>query len=234
MTSSTPVDFPWNGVVPADEIALHERRQGPVVRPLATGDRPAVIVVDMSREFVDSAYPTGDSEAGDPAVQATLPILEAARRAGAPIVYTRQIMQEKTVPGIVGPRRYEIDGEAPVTDPSLPDGSEVADAFEARPGELQLMKTKPSGFHATPLLEFLTFHRVDTLIVTGMVTSGCVRATAIDGYMNNFSVVIPHEATADWSPFQHATSLFDMHMKYVDVTDVATAVDYLENVSAPA
>ncbi|GAA4680383.1 isochorismatase family protein [Frondihabitans cladoniiphilus] len=219
--------FPWEGVVPADEIALHERRQGPVVRPLAVGSSPAIIVVDMSREFVDSAYPTGDSEAGGPAVAATLPLLAAARAAGVPIVYTRQIMQETTVAGIVGPRRYEIDGAAPLTDPSLPDGSEVADAFEARPDELQLMKTKPSGFHATPLLEFLTFHRIDTLIVTGMVTSGCVRATALDGYMNNFNVVLPHDATADWSPFQHATSLFDLHMKYADVTDVATVVEYL-------
>lgn len=228
----TETVFPWDGVVPSDEIALHEKRQGAAQRPLQVGSTPAVIVVDMSREFVDSAYPTGSSEFGEPAVAATLPILAAARAAGVPIVYTRQIMQEVTVPGIVGPRRYTIDGDAPETDPSLPDGSAVADAFEARPDELQLMKTKPSGFHATPLLEFLTFHRIDTLIVTGMVTSGCVRATVLDGYMNNFSVVIPHEATADWSPFQHATSLFDMHMKYADVTSVAETVSYLEALPA--
>jgi nicotinamidase-related amidase len=217
----------WDGVVPEEEIALHVRRQGAIEREPRVGERAALIVVDMSREFVDSAYPTGDSAAGQPAVEATLPLLEAARGAGIPIVFTRQLMQERINAGLLGPRRYEIDGEAPRTDPSLPDGSAVADAFAPREEELQLLKTKPSGFHATPLQEFLTAARVDTLLITGMVTSGCVRATVLDGFMNNYNVIVPEECTADWSPFQHATSLFDMHMKYADVVSTATAISLL-------
>jgi nicotinamidase-related amidase len=74
---------------------------------------------------------------------------------------------------------------------------------------------------------FLNFHRIDTVIVTGMVTSGCVRATVIDAYMRNYHVVVVEDAVADYSDFLHRSSLLDMHVKYADVAHLDDVIDYL-------
>jgi nicotinamidase-related amidase len=212
---------PWEGVVPPEEIALHERRQGSIQRAPRFGERIAVVVVDMTREFTDSAFHTGHSETGDPAVVANAELLEVARAAGCPVVFTRQLMQDDVLPGVTGPRRWTLTDQGGALLQNPTGGSDFDERI------LPLAKPKPSGFHGTFLQDFLTTHRVDTVVVTGMVTSGCVRATVIDAYMNNHFVVVPEECTADWSPFQHATSLFDMHVKYADVAPLADVVAHL-------
>lgn len=221
---------PWDGVIQPDEIELHVQRGGQVDREPTWGSRPAVIVVDMTREFVDSAYPTGWSPTGEPATAANAQLLDAARLAGVPVFYTRQIMQGRAPAAMVGPRRWK--NTRPDAASGLPAGGEIADAIAPHDSDVVVDKPKPSGFFATPLLSMLVSEAIDTVIVTGMVTSGCVRATAIDGYMNNFSVVIPEEATADWSDFQHRTALFDLHMKYADVLPLDRVIDYVISVGA--
>jgi maleamate amidohydrolase len=91
--------------------------------------------------------------------------------------------------------------------------------------------SKPSGFFGTPLASYLVHAGVDTVIVTGMTTSGCVRATVLDAFQNNFHVIIPHECSADRSQISHKVNLFDMHMKYADVISLEETVEYLDSVS---
>src|SRR5205807_5244844 len=95
-------------------------------------------------------------------------------------------------------------------------------------GEVVINKhDRPSAFFGTPLASLLVYHRIDTLIVTGMSTSGCVRATVVDAFQFNFLVIIPHECCADRSQISHKVSLFDMHMRYADVADTADVIRYL-------
>jgi nicotinamidase-related amidase len=157
-------------------------------------------------------------------------LLDIARAAGRPIFYTRQIMQGRAPKPMLGPRRWT--STRPDSSPDLPPGGEIADAIAPHAEDVVIDKAKPSGFYGTPLLAMLIGQGIDTVIVTGMVTSGCVRATAIDAYMNNFAVVVPEETAADWSDFQHRTTLFDMHMKYADVLPLTTVIAYLGTILA--
>jgi maleamate amidohydrolase len=102
-----------------------------------------------------------------------------------------------------------------------PEAHEIADAIKPGPGDIVVTKSKPSAFFGTPLASMLTSLGVDTLVVTGMVTSGCVRATVIDAFSHNYRVVVPLECVADRSATSHQVNLFDMDMKYADVLPLA-------------
>jgi maleamate amidohydrolase len=100
-------------------------------------------------------------------------------------------------------------------------------------GEIVINKGgKPSGFFGTALASYLIDAGADTVIVTGMTTSGCVRATVLDAFQYNFNVVVPFECAADRSQISHRVSLFDLHMKYADVVSLGETVDYLESTRA--
>ena len=90
------------------------------------------------------------------------------------------------------------------------------------------MKAFPSGFVGTNLLAYLVYHNVDTLIVTGTVTSGCVRDTVLDAFNHNYRVIVPEEAVCDRGATSHKVTLFDIHMKYGDVLPQAEVLDYLK------
>ena len=108
----------------------------------------------------------------------------------------------------------------------------IVDEIAPVAGEVVIDKgSKPSGFFGTQLASLLIYEGVDTCIVTGMTTSGCVRATVLDAFQYNFNVVIPHEACADRSQLSHAVSLYDMHMKYADVVSVDETIAYVRAVT---
>lgn len=92
---------------------------------------------------------------------------------------------------------------------------------------------KPSAFFGTPLASHLVHAGCDTVIVTGMTTSGCVRATVLDAFKYNFNVVIPSECCADRSQISHKVNLVDMHMKYADVVSSDETIDYLQKLRVP-
>jgi nicotinamidase-related amidase len=96
------------------------------------------------------------------------------------------------------------------------------------PHEILIEKLKPSPFHGTPLTGFLTDLGVDTLLVTGTTTSGCVRAAVIDAFSLNYKISIVEECTFDRFESSHAINLFDMQAKYCDLIGVAEAIGYLE------
>jgi nicotinamidase-related amidase len=105
--------------------------------------------------------------------------------------------------------------------------NQIPDLIRPRPGEVVIQKTKPSAFFGTPLASYLTGLGVDTVLVTGTTTSGCVRATVVDAFSNNFRTLVVEEAVFDRGDLPHKANLFDMHSKYADVITVDEAKAYL-------
>jgi ribulose-5-phosphate 4-epimerase/fuculose-1-phosphate aldolase/nicotinamidase-related amidase len=198
------------------------------------GERPALLVVDMSCGFTDGRSPLGADVS--PAVAEIRRLLAAARGAGAPVVFSTVSYDTDLVEAGVWPRK--IPGQRVLVEGSR--WVEIDPRLGRRPDETLLVKKYASCFFGTPLAAQLTAKGVDTVVVTGVTTSGCIRATAVDGCSAGFRVIVPRQAVADrWGP-SHAMSLFDMDMKYADVVDVEDALAYLgggraaEPAAAPA
>lgn len=119
-------------------------------------------------------------------------------------------------------------------DPAMRNGraNTIVDVLAPLEHEVVIEKAMPSAFFGTHLASFLTYERVDTIVLTGMVTSGCVRATALDGFSYNYRVIIPQECVADRGQTSHKVALFELHMKYADVLPVGEVVAHLEAVAS--
>ena len=215
----------WDDVIPPEDLKMFNKAK--MGGKSSYGKKPAIIVVDMTYGFVDDAFPKGNSAMGWPAVHSVAKLLETGRRIGIPVFYSKgahaptatergRWKSEKTFDiGSFDPKEYEIVPE-----------------IAPREDEVVVTKTFPSAFFGTSLASMLVFHNVDTVIVTGLVTSGCVRATVVDAFSYNFIVVVPEECVGDRGTVSHKVSLFDMHMKYADVAPLAEVLDYLNGVSA--
>ncbi len=224
---------PWVGIVPDEDIAAFGIDLDHDDRPMTAGSRPALVVVDMTRAFVDSRYPTGFSPTGYPAVAATVLLLVAARAAGVPVFFTKAHPDEHHVPHRLerGGWKRADDRRREPPDPGTPPGDVIVEDLAPRTDEIVIYKGgRPSGFFGTPLASHLFAARCDTVIVSGMTTSGCVRATVLDAFQYNFACVVPIECTADRSQLSHVVSLFDLHMKYADVVSLAETTDYLASI----
>jgi maleamate amidohydrolase len=223
---------PWTGVIPTDDVGSFGRGFDAEDRPMTAGVKPAIVVVDMTLAFVDSAYRTGHSETGWPAVAANATLVQAAREQGVPVFFTKGYADPEHVARPAERGRWKTQG-APAGPSDLPPGDVIVDELKPEPDEIVINTGgKPSGFFGTPLASYLIYAGVDTVIVTGMTTSGCVRATVLDAFQNNFNIVIPHECSADRSQISHAVNLFDMHMKYADVVSLEETLGYLKSVAS--
>jgi nicotinamidase-related amidase len=213
----------WNDIPLAERDRANFEKAGMGARG-EPGEAPAIVIVDMNRAFSDSRFPLGDSDAAAPALEAIATLLAAARPLGVPIVYTTTFTTAH--PSVKG--RWK--GRAgDVADPLLssPEAHEIPAAIVPRADEPVLPKAKPSAFWQTGLADVLAYHRCDTLIVCGMTTSGCVRATVVDAFSHNLRVLVPQECVADRGELSHRVSLFDMDMKYADVLPTAEVTSYL-------
>lgn len=182
----------------------------------------------MTRAFVDSTYPTGWSTTGYPAVAATQTLLDEAREMGLPIFFTKAHAWPDHQPQPIERGRWKLNTTPEPPPTGVPPGDVIMDDLAPLSGELVIAKGgKPSGFFGTPLASYLVHAGCDTVIVTGMTTSGCVRATVLDAFQYNFHVIIPFECAADRSQISHRVSLFDMHMKYADVISLDETISYL-------
>jgi len=191
------------------------------------GHHPALLVVDMTLGFTDPESPLGSDLDGP--IEAIRKLLEAARRAEIPIIFTTVAYRESDkltagtfidkVPALLtleaGSRWAEIDPR-----------------IAPRETEPVLNKLFASGFFGTGLSSALTAAGIDTLIVTGATTSGCVRATVVDALQYGFRPVVPREAVGDRNPDAHEANLYDVDAKYADVVSVEETREYLEEVSA--
>ncbi len=226
--------YPWDEAIPFEDRRRYQAAgYGTEYRAISAGAKPAVIVVDMTREFVDSRWPTGHSETGYPAVAANLRLLGVARELGLPIFFTKLYEDPAHVPTPAQKGRWKTKGRRP-PDPGLPPGDVIVDELAPLPGETVIYKHhKPSGFFGTELAALLLYEGADTVVVTGMTTSGCVRATAVDAFQYNLDVIIPFDCVADRSQISHKVNLLDLHMKYADVAPLDHVIDYLRATTGP-
>ncbi len=201
----------WDDVIPANERPVFDTAGMGGAR-VGFGERSALVIVDMSYAFVDSAFPLGDSRDGWPAVAAIQRLQAAAREAGLPIFYSTAIWKAGVVETGLWKRTPEV--HRALRDPKA---YRIVDELAPREGEPVVTKNVPSAFFGTDLLRMLVMQRVDTVVVTGMSTSGCVYATAVDAFSHGFRTIIPEECVADRSRVAHKVSLFNFHMKYGDV-----------------
>ena len=184
------------------------------------GQHPALIVVDVLVGFTDPACPLG-SEA-DAVVAANVELMSAFHRADLPVVLTTVIYRNAEQASVFRARVPALnlltpDSEWVKFDPRLP----------IAPSDLQLEKRHASGFHGTDLDDWLKAKGVDSVVVTGLTTNGCVRATAVDRLQNNHRVLVPQEASGDRDEQAHQTNLYDLNVKYADVVSAADVLESL-------
>jgi nicotinamidase-related amidase len=208
----------WDDVIgPEDRAAL----EGEWGRRSGFGERPALLVVDVNYAFADDRFPLGVAH-GFEVAERIGELLRAARAAQLPVIYTTG------TPTVNQAERGHWKSRPRALDPSLPDPHAIVPAVAPLEHESVVRKRRPSGFFGTELASLLIHERVDTVIVTGLVTSGCIRATALDAFSHNFRVVIPEECVGDRSQLSHKVSLFDLHMKYGDVLPTADVIAEVE------
>ena len=212
----------WTDVIPPEDQAIYGKAG--LGNSLPWGRRPALLVVDVVMSFVGTepravldAIDEFDTSCGQNAWDA-LPrmraVLEAARATGLPVVFTKGDPDGKAHAG--GSVKGE-DGEAARQRHSTP----IADAVAPRSDEYVIQKTKASAFFQTALPTWLVRKGIDSLIVIGTATSGCVRATVVDGHSHGYPVFVVADACFDRSVFFHKVSLFDMNAKYATVISAA-------------
>ncbi|MFC6152358.1 isochorismatase family protein [Nocardioides yefusunii] len=186
---------------------------------LGAGGSPAVIVIDVCRAYLDPASPLSDANGRFEAARASSQrVVEAARAAGVPVLFTRVVLQPgladagffaKKVPSL---KVFEIGN---------PLGDYPAEGPVPQAGEVVVDKQYASGFFGTSLASTLRAMGVDTPYIFGFSTSGCVRATALDALQNGFRPQVVREACGDREPATNDQNLFDLNAKYADVVDEA-------------
>jgi len=212
----------WDDVIPREEQELYER--GGWGGTLGFGRRPALLVVDMYTAFVDPAYPFS-SPSAPATVRAIETVLAAARASGCPVFFSKA--RSRSIPAERG--RWKSAGvRQPIM--SNPLAYEIVPELRPLEHESVIVKSAPSAFFGSDLASYLIYHNVDTVIVTGTVTSGCIRDTVLDAFNYSFRVIVPVECVCDRGITSHKVTLFDIHMKYGDVVPMADVLRYLQTV----
>jgi len=184
------------------------------------GKRPALLVVDIINSFTDPDCPLG-SEAGD-VVEANRQLLHAFREKRLPVVFTTVVYHDESKARVFRDRIPDLDILEPGTH-----WVEVDPRLKPRSDEPVIEKQWASGFFKTRLDEYLKEQGVDSLVVTGLTTSGCVRATAVDGLQHDYKVVIAADAVGDRNEDAHRANLFDLNAKYADVLDLYRVLEMI-------
>jgi crotonobetainyl-CoA:carnitine CoA-transferase CaiB-like acyl-CoA transferase/nicotinamidase-related amidase len=189
------------------------------------GRRPAVLVVDMSKAFCDPAYRVG-AEAGE-TVDAIARLLGSARERDLPVVYTVMAFAPETAVEELGTWGEKIPA---LRDLVTSDANAVTmpDAIRPADGELVINKSRSSAFFRTELADELARRGVDTVILAGCSTSGCIRASALDAVSHDFKVIVPEECVADRAEGPHRANLFDIDAKYADVVTLDEVLAHLD------
>lgn len=186
------------------------------------GRLPALLVVDFVNGFTDPDILGGGNILD--AVEATKSLLAFFRRARLPVVFTRIVYADDGADAGVWcqkvPRLRDLTEKA--------HASQVVDALAPAPGELVIRKTQASAFFGTHLGAHFVARGVDTIVLAGCTTSGCIRASAIDAMSMNYRVTVAKDCVGDRALGPHEANLFDMGQKYADLMAGAEIVDLLE------
>jgi len=189
---------------------------------LGFGESPALLLVDFVQAYFDESCALYAGVEG--ALASALRIRENARAAGIPVIYTNVVYYEEGRDGGVFYRKAPVLKNFLVGNPmgDWPAGLQPAD------DELVITKQYPSAFFDTSLAATLNGMGVDTLIITGVTTSGCIRATCVDAMSNGFIPIVVADACGDRHEVPHDANLFDMNAKYADVVSESETIDYLK------
>lgn len=188
---------------------------------LGLGAAPALIVVDMIRGFTDPACPLGSDS--PEVVAANVRLLDSFHRLGLPVYFTTVVYHNDDQARVFRDRIQALNVLTPDSH-----WVQVDDRLAVEPGDELIEKQWASGFHKTDLDDRLRQRGIDSVIVTGLTTSGCVRATVVDGLQYDYRVVVAREAVGDRNAAAHEANLFDMHAKYADVMSVDDIITGLE------
>ncbi len=208
------------------DSSLQDNYSGVFDGRIGFGQKAAIVVVD----FI-CAYTTPGAQLYAPdvvtAVSETAPLLDLAREQDVLIIFTDIYYDAQ---GLVGGRFTQ---KVPLLRAMVPGEplAEIVPELPRAPQDVVITKQYASAFFGTALAAMLTSYGADTLIVTGCSTSGCVRATAVDGMQHGFRVIVPRECVGDRHQAPHDANLFDIDSKYGDVVSKAEVIDYLSNLS---
>ncbi len=223
----------WDDTITERDRQVYDRAGYGGRRPF--GQRPALIVIDVNYAFVgDEPEPILESikkyhnscgEEGWAGVHQIAQALAAAREKNVPVFYSTG-RPKAEIPGW-GATKNVLEENDPEDH-----GNQIVAEIAPRPGDVVIRKDKASVFFGTPLIGYLVSRGIDTLLVTGCTTSGCVRATAVDAHSYNLNVKVLEEAVFDRGEASHKINLFDLNAKYADVIPVADAIEYLRSLPA--
>ena len=189
------------------------------------GQRPALIVVDMIRGFTDPACPLGGDYPS--VIAANQALLRAFRAAHLPVFFTTVIYRSADQAQVFRAR-------VPALNVLTPNSKwvDIDPALGRKDNEPIIEKQWASAFFKTDLDDQLRNQNVDSLVVTGLTTSGCVRASALDGLQYDYKVFVPREAVGDRNQDAHQANLFDLHAKYADVVSLDDILTSLKGITS--
>jgi len=224
---------PWEAVVPDADREVYDLAG--LGRSGGLGARPALLVIDVQhrtlgprgmtvKDAIRASYPTACGTAGWDAVSRIADVVTASRGGGVPVIHAHVAPKTRIPAG-------QMNAKVPAIDSSDSSAYESPRATAPRAGELVVLKDHSSAFFGTSLASSLVALRVDTLLVAGCTTSGCVRASVVDAVSFNFHVAVLEECIYDRSWFAHCASLFDISRKYGDVVTQEQALDYIQGLT---
>ena len=200
---------------------------------IGLGQKPALVIIDITYNFAGDKpepilesikrFPYSCGEVSWEAIRQVVSLLALVREKGIPVVYSVPSIEPK--PDGWLPIKSSRAGEIG----TAPENNEMVSEIAPRGKDIVIYKTRPSIFYGTPLLGMLHGLGVDTLLVCGTTTSGCVRASVIEAFSNNFRVAVIEECTFDRGEVSHKVNLFDMNAKYADVLSISEVRDYINN-----
>ncbi len=205
------------------------------------GERPAIVVIDVNYNFtgdrpepiLDSikTWPNSCGEEAWESMRYIKRLIEAGRNKGIPVIYTTASMRTDGWDRGSWAWKNNRTGEWRAGDDprSNLDGNQINPEIAPAPQDIVIEKLKPSAFHGTPLSSFLTNLKADSILMVGTTTSGCVRASVLDAFSENFRTTLVEEGCFDRSEASHAINLCDMNAKYADLVSTDEAVAYIES-----
>ena len=236
MSGQTEDRRSWLASIPGDDLDVYELSG--FGGPSGFGGRPALLVIDVQyrtagdrpvpiREAITTMYPTACGERAWAAMPHIARLIGAARETAIPIVYP-YVAPKKAVDagrfGSINPQITSIDER----------GYEFVAEVAPEEGDVLLPKRHASAFFGTALVSYLVDFGVDTVILAGCTTSGCIRATAVDAFSYNFRTIVAEECVYDRIGASHDVGLFDLDAKYADVLGTETVIRRLRQLGAPS
>ena len=206
-----------------DESATIYKERTYGASDIGYGEKPGIIVIDFQTAFTDPKYPLGGAPLIERAVDNTARVLDIARRCDVPVAtcYTAYSPTKRDMP------YWKVSAVAEELIHGHP-STEIEPKIYDKDYDVAFCKSGPSIFFQTPLVPFFTKERVDTVIVTGCVTSGCVRASVIDSFQWGFRTILPEDCVGDHDERPHQDNLRDVGRRYADITSADDVIDWLE------